>query len=205
MATYGTVGEFNAASGTETWSRYVERLSQYFEANEINDERKRAILNSVVGPSTYELFSKLLAPQKPTEATFKEICDAMETHSVPSLSVIVERSKFNTRVQKTGESLAVFAADLRGQAQKAQFPATLDGTLRDRFVVGVRDERISRYLLSQGDKLTFSKAVELAHSMELASQHAKELSVLVPIRSFFAQLGWCSLVMLEFPWALAVQ
>lgn len=176
MATYGTIGEFNV-TGTETWGRYIDRLGQYFEANEITEDgRKRAILNSVVGPATYELFCKILAPNKPTESSFEEITDAMEKHVIPTTSIIVERSKFNTRVQKPGESISTFAADLRGQAQKAKLPATLDETLRDRFVVGLTDERINRHLLSQGDKLTFSRALELAHTMELATQHAKELS-----------------------------
>ena len=150
MATYGTIGEFNV-TGTETWARYIDRLGQYFEANQITDGgRKRAILNSVVGPTTYELFCKLLAPNKPTESSFDEIKEAMEKHVIPTTSVILERSKFNTRVQKPGESLASFTADLRGQAQKVKLPATLDETLRDRFVVGLTDERINRYLLSQG-------------------------------------------------------
>ena len=119
MATYGTIGEFNA-TGTESWPRYVDRLGQYFEANEITDDgRKRAILNSVVGPSTYDLFCKLLAPNKPTESSFQEISEAMEKHVIPTVSVIGERSKFNTRYQKPGESLAELAADLREQAQKA--------------------------------------------------------------------------------------
>ena len=175
MAKYGTIGEFNV-TGTETWARYINRLGQYFEANQFTDGgRKQAILNSDVGPTTYELFCKLLAPNKPTESSFEEIKESMEKHVIPNTSVIVERSKFNTRVQKSGESLASFAADLRGQAQKAKLPATLDETLRDRFVVGLTDERINRYLLSQGDKSTFSRALELAHTMELATQHSKEL------------------------------
>ena len=152
MAKYGTIGEFNV-TGTETWARYINSLGQYFEANQFTDGgRKQAILNSDVGPTTYELFCKLLAPNKPTESSFEEIKESMEKHVIPNTSVIVERSKFNTRVQKSGESLASFAADLRGQAQKAKLPATLDETLRDRFVVGLTDERINRYLLSQGDK-----------------------------------------------------
>ena len=164
-------------TGTETWARYIDRLGQYFEANQITDGgRKRAISNSVVGPTTYELFCKLLAPNKPTGSSFEEITEAMEKHVIPTTSVIVERSKFNTHEQKSGESIESFAADLRGQAQKAKLPATLDETLRDRFVVGLTDARINRYLLSQGDKLTFSRALELAHTMELATQHGKELS-----------------------------
>ena len=70
MATYGTIGEF-IVTGTETWARYIDSLGQYFEANQITDGgRKRAILNSVVGPTTYELLCKLLAQNKPTKSSF---------------------------------------------------------------------------------------------------------------------------------------
>ena len=59
-----TIGEFNM-TGTETWARYIDSLGQYSEANQITDggRKLRAILKSVVGPTTYELFCKLLAPR----------------------------------------------------------------------------------------------------------------------------------------------
>ena len=38
MATFGTVGAFN--EGVDTWERYVDRLSQYFEANEITEDAR---------------------------------------------------------------------------------------------------------------------------------------------------------------------
>ena len=51
MAMFGTVGAFD--EGVDTWERYADRLSQFFEANEITeDAQKCAILNSVVGATT---------------------------------------------------------------------------------------------------------------------------------------------------------
>ena len=113
MATFGFIGEFDPSKG-EIWERYIDRLSQYFEANAITDnDRKRAILNSVVGPTTYGTFCKILFPKKPTDCSFQEISDAMKTHSVPVTSVIVERCKFFNRVRQRGESVSVFAAELK--------------------------------------------------------------------------------------------
>ena len=38
MATFGTVGAFD--EGVDTWESYVDRLSQYFEANEITEDAR---------------------------------------------------------------------------------------------------------------------------------------------------------------------
>ncbi len=63
---YGTVGPFNDEE--ETWTQYVERLEQYFIANEVEDDKKqRAIFLSVCGPKTYALLRDLLQPKKPSE------------------------------------------------------------------------------------------------------------------------------------------
>ena len=50
--TPGSVGEFH--SDSEEWTVYVERVEQYFLANEITTEgKKRALLLSCCGASTY--------------------------------------------------------------------------------------------------------------------------------------------------------
>ena len=99
MATFGSIGVFTESN--ESWENYTDRLDQYFEANEITDDgRQRAILISVVGPETYQLIARLLAPKKPKEATLKEIYDAMQEHTCPKPSAIVERTKFYNSSRK---------------------------------------------------------------------------------------------------------
>ncbi len=54
----GSVGEFNELS--DTWNNYIQRLQQFFIANDIQDEtKKKAVLISSVGPKTYKLLSSL--------------------------------------------------------------------------------------------------------------------------------------------------
>ena len=54
MAVYGTLVVFNPRK--EDWTEYAERLSFYFAANGItNDTKKRAILLSCVGLTTFRL------------------------------------------------------------------------------------------------------------------------------------------------------
>ena len=76
MATHGTIGEFQNAQ--ESWQSYVERLQQYFVANDVRTaEKQRAVLLSALGGQTYQLIRNLLTPTKPTEVTFAEIVDAV--------------------------------------------------------------------------------------------------------------------------------
>ena len=50
----------------------------------------------------------------------------------------------------------------------------MDKMLRDRLVCGINEHNIQRRLLSE-KKLTYEKALELAHSMEAAMKSGKEI------------------------------
>ena len=105
MGRHGSISEFDA--GREDWVSYTERLSQYFIANGIADDeaaKKRAILLSVCGASTYQLMRNLSAPAKPTEKSFAELVKLVLDHHQPPPSKIVQRFKFHTRVQKPEET-----------------------------------------------------------------------------------------------------
>ena len=104
MATYGKIGEFTESE--ESWTHYIERLEQYFRANEVDEVgKKRAILLSVCGSKTYALARDLLQPVRPAEATFKTIVDTLHKYFSPRPSEIVERFKFHSRNRKDGEGV----------------------------------------------------------------------------------------------------
>ena len=60
MPTIGKISEF--VEGKENFENYVERLEQYFAANEIGDGKKVAVLLSVIGPNTYAVVRNLSQP-----------------------------------------------------------------------------------------------------------------------------------------------
>ena len=63
MATHGHVGEFTGDS--DDWTAYAERLEHYFTANEVKTAaKKRAVLLSCCGATTYKLIRNLTAPGK---------------------------------------------------------------------------------------------------------------------------------------------
>ena len=177
---HGKVGEFDSAQ--EDWTSYIERLEQYFAANDIADEKRRAILLTVSGPSTYKVIRNLVAPAKPTDKSFEELVKIVRDHYQLKPSAIVQRLKFNTCVRQPGQSVTAFVAELRRLTEFCDFGPTLDEMLRDRLVCGIGDTRVQRRLLSE-TALTFTKAFELAQAAESAEQNAKQLQTPQPVHA----------------------
>lgn len=171
MATrYGQLQEFQPES--DSIKAYLERVALYFVANAIPDDKKVPILLSSIGTSTYALLSDLLAPNPPGNKSFDQITDALRNHFEPKRSIIAERFHFHKREQAVGETIAEFDAALRKLAVHCEFGETLEDSLRDRFVCGLRHDAIQRRLLSES-ALTYNKALETARGMEAADKESK--------------------------------
>ena len=162
-------------TGEEDWLQYCERLEFYFVANGVEDAGKRkATLLAACGASTYKLMCDLVSPLKPKDKTFEELKEIVQKHLKPKPSEIVQRYKFHTRVQRSGESLATFVAELRHLSQDCNFGDSLLDMLRDRLVCGVESLRIQKRLLAEPD-LTFESAFNISTAMETAEKNAVDL------------------------------
>ncbi|UYV72170.1 K02A2.6-like [Cordylochernes scorpioides] len=137
---------------TESWERYTERLEYFFEANNIDQNKKKAI------------FLTLLTP------TVK-----LKNHFNPTPSAIVERSKFSNRARRPGEKISIYIAELKKMAEYCKFGSTIDEAIRDRLIAGIEDDNIQRKLLGEGDSLTLHRAIEIALALEAAAQDTKDL------------------------------
>ena len=172
-ALIGVVGEFDAEK--EEWTQYAERLSHFFEANLIVDEeRKKSLLLTMMGPSAFKLLRNLVSPAKPGDKTYVELVETMKQHHNPTPSEIVQRYKFNSRFRWEGESIAQFLSELRALAEHCNYGASFDDMLRDRLVCGVEDQPIQRRLLAE-ERLTLQKATSIALAMETAARNAEPL------------------------------
>lgn len=107
----GKIGPFDVAK--DNWNSYVDRLDQYFIANALKSEVKVATLITVIGNDAYELMVNLCTPEKPSAKTYSELVNIMKGHLNPKPSQLAERFKYRQRVQKQGESVAVYVSELK--------------------------------------------------------------------------------------------
>ena len=88
-AIHGSVSQFD--SSKEDWTTYIERLTQYFVANDVErSEKKRAILLSACGPATFKLIRSLLGAEQVATTSCTDIVARMKEHYDPKPSVIVQ-------------------------------------------------------------------------------------------------------------------
>ena len=170
----GLIGSIGPYIDSEGWDSYVERLNLYFDVNDINEGKRLPACLSIIGSNTYGVLKSLVSPTPPSEHTLQQCTDALRGHYCPKPLVIVERFRFMKRVQLEGETIQLYNAELKHLSSTCEFGANLEERLRDQLVVGIRIEAIQRRLLSEKD-LTYTKAREIAISMEIASRDSKEL------------------------------
>lgn len=137
----------------------------------LNEGKKRAIFLSVIGAKNYAIL-RGLAENRPEQKTFEELCILMERHIRPAPNEIHERFLFNTRDKQEGESISEYVATLRKMSEHCNFEEKVNEHIRDRLVVGVKDEKIQERLLGER-MLTLHKAIEIAVSMESARKYSK--------------------------------
>lgn len=165
-------------SSTEDWNTYVERLEQFFAANEVAADKYVPVLLSAMGGKAYSLLRNLTAPNKPADKTYDDIVEVMRAHLSPKPLLIAERYRFHKRNQAKEETVVAYVAELKRLSEHCQFGTGLDDALRDRLVCGIRHEGIQKRLLTEVD-LTFKRALEISVSMETAAKDALELQVSV--------------------------
>ena len=166
------VAKWSLFSSTVT---YVERMEEMFKANDLTGDdkkdKRRSIFLSVVGKRTYNILRSLLAPIKLSDKTFEQLTETLTKHFSPPPS---ECFRFHSKTCREGESVSAFVAELRKLSEHCNFGDELQKALRDRIIAGNNDEAIQRKLLSEAE-LTYEKAVEIAHGVETAGAHMREL------------------------------
>lgn len=184
MATKGVYGIIEPFSG-KNWASWIPRLKFYFEANDVKLEKKRrALFLTLCGPDTFDAACALVAPKTPGEVSFDDLVSLLKQHFEPTPSELYSRYVFQQRNQLPNESISNYVATLKRLSADCNFgilPATiaastssqegttssvlstnpsmlqLDVMLRERFVCGVRNERLQQRLFTEKD-LTFQRA-----------------------------------------------
>ena len=172
MSFIGSIGHYDES---EKFSTYVDRVFLYFEANEIKDEKQVAAFLSLGGPKLYGLAKDLVSPRNPKDCTLDDLVTTLKNHFKPQVIVIYERFKFYKRIQENHESVSNFVAALKSLAATCDFGGKLEEMLRDKLVMGLKEESTQRVLLTEKN-LTFARAVEIAVAREAAEKDAREFS-----------------------------
>ncbi|UYV71203.1 K02A2.6-like [Cordylochernes scorpioides] len=133
---------------------------------------KRAYLLTLIGGKAYDTLENLCSPKLPKEYKYEALIEKLVEYFSPKLSIIVERFMFFGRIQKETESVSEYLVEIKRLASTCGFGEFLKESLRDKLVCGLRNAKIQRRILSEGD-VPLARVIEIAFSMEAAEKNTK--------------------------------
>jgi|GEM_PF-4806072 len=137
------------------WGRWSARWRRYRDASGLKNQPEGDQINSllyILGDQAEDI----MLSRGITEDTHDNVLKAFDTYFGLRRNIIAERAKFNKMMQNN-DGMDVFINKIHRQAEYCDYKTLKEELIRDRLVVGVKDdelsEKLKRYLTSPSIKL----------------------------------------------------
>ena len=157
----------------QTWLNFaiVSKISTQGE------EYQKALFLCTIGQSALEIFNAFQFSASEDPNKVDTIITKFDEYFMGDVNETYERFKFNQRNQEAGESFDAYLTALRNMTESCNFctcPVMSDSLIRDRIVLGIRNED-SRKRLLQERKLDLKKCIDICRTSESASTHLQAI------------------------------
>ena len=159
------------------WRRFKNQWEIYEVATDLigqTQAKRAAIFLSCLGTEAYERFMTFdLTPEN--AKNISKIIESFDRYCIGEVNVTYERYIFNRRAQEPGESFDVYLGNLRTLIKSCDFGNIEDSILRDKIVIGIRDDATRKKLL-QIRSLDLKQATDICRCSEIASKQMRCIS-----------------------------
>ena len=139
------------APDSHTWKKWKEEFSLYADlAMEDKDEKvKVKMFKYLIGGHGREVYETLSFMEEENDRTIKILIAKFDAYCNPLKNESVERYKFNSRSQQSGETIYNYVTDHKLLAAHCGYEALEESLIRERieFVCGIRDVNLRERLL----------------------------------------------------------
>lgn len=176
----GSIAEYN--SSLDDWNVYYERLEQFFEVNDVPDEKRSAFLISVIGSEAYKSLRDLCHPELPKDKPFGDLCELLRKQFSPQISIYRERVKFYNTRQEPYENVTQWYGKLKRLSVDCKFVGNLESVLLDKFITGLRPGQVLDRLCEENETLKLEQALDIAVNKECAAKENAYAPYVAPPR-----------------------
>src|SRR5688572_12718766 len=174
----------------DNWERFKDQWENYelaADLTEASTEKRAAVFLTCLGGEAYDTYRSLSLPSE-DKRDIAKIIDAFETFCVGSVNVTYQRYLFYQRVQEPNERFDTFLGEIRRMAKTCKFEAMEESMIRDRVVVGIKDDA-TRHKLLQIRDLTLSKAIDVCKASESAGQQLRAMTAQDQVQALYHASG----------------
>ena len=159
-------------SWKQAWKRYEITTGMHKQEGVV----RVSTLLSIIGEDGVKAHDTFTWNEEEDQNDIELVLQKFDLFCAPRTQVIYERYRFNNRNQEPGENITSYLTELRTIARNcAHDTITPDEILRDRLVLGIRDDRLRERLLRLND-FTLQQAVDQIKSSEQTQQQVKQMT-----------------------------
>ena len=154
------------------WRKFKRLWDSYEIVTNQKEEQttyRTAVFLSCIGLDALDIYEGLSFESEVERNDIDTVLKKFEEYCVGSTNETYEAFKFNCRHQAAGESIEEFVADLRRLIKTCNYGPLENRLLRDKIVLGVRDETLRSKLL-EVRQLTLTGCIDVCRAHE-TSQH----------------------------------
>lgn len=162
---------------SENWQKWYQKFELFLlasgKSSEV-DQVKIALLLNLIGDEGLEVFNAFTYAKKDDKEKFDKVVKKFTEHCQPKKNIVFERFKFHGAVQKINQSIDQFVTEIKNLAKSCEFKEE-NSMIRDRIVIGIKNDAIKEKLLQISD-LTTEKAIEVYKAWESSKKQVQEMS-----------------------------
>ena len=162
---------------SENWKKFYQEFQIYMTSTEKNtkpEDVKVAVFLRCAGYEALDIYNSFDFPTD-ADKTLENVVDKFKAYCEPKTNVTYERYVFFNRCQAADEPIDSFVTNLKKLAGTCEFAALKDSLVKDRIVMGIRDDCLRSKLLKHG-KLTLETAVDMCRAQEFTSNQMKRIN-----------------------------
>ncbi|KAJ3649934.1 hypothetical protein Zmor_021650 [Zophobas morio] len=158
------------------WTAWLTHYERYRITTKLDTADEKVQINSLLLHMGQKV-TKILETKKKDEYSFDTYAEAKQFFTgyfVGTTNIIYARAKFNRRNQKEGESAQEYITAIVALGKDCKYGQLEDELVRDRLVVGIRDQKLSESL-QLTEKLTLEMTVNKIMQAETIKTENQEL------------------------------
>ena len=162
---------------SENWRRFKQKFEIFVTASGFEKKTKPercCMLLNLAGEQAIDVYNTFTYKGSEGDTPAEDpkdpdvVIQKFEAYCNPKKNITYERHVFNTRVQAVNETIDAYVTELRLQTRHCQFGTLCEELIRDRIVVGIRNDTVRSRLLRESE-LTLQKAMNICRAAEQTS------------------------------------
>ena len=161
----------------QNWRKFSRQWDYYAKATKLDKESpeyQSAVFLACIGDEGQEIFEGLHFTAEEDRKDIVKMIEKFNDFCIGTTNEVYESYKFHARCQEN-ENIDTYLATLRKLAKTCNFKDQEERMIRDRIVIGIKDESVREKLLEKPN-LTLKDAIDICRAHETSRAQNKELT-----------------------------